>query len=262
VPAHSATALTVAAVLAVGSAARHTADVPAVTALLLADKSSRRLDSLKLLAGRLRMGPACGSGSRPAASAIESGIAGSWPPMAAWLATQRDGDHPELWIRVNAAARLLADDVHAVIGPAVTGICLPKIHTPEQVRSLGELDCAPKLASIRPLTNGSCSPSVSRSSAMTVPLTRGLVFASTRVARWWMKPSSVLYVEPWSGPASWPRSLASVQDERPIAHHRKRSCRHRRRRTAPPYPRPCQVIGEHCVARTRWGHAVTPPGQV
>jgi citrate lyase subunit beta/citryl-CoA lyase len=59
--------------------------------------------------------------------------------MAAWLATQRDGDHPELWIRVNAAARLLADDVHAVIGPAVTGICLPKIHTPEQVRSLGEL---------------------------------------------------------------------------------------------------------------------------
>jgi hypothetical protein len=36
-PAHSATALTVAAVLAVASAARHTPAVPAVTALVLAD---------------------------------------------------------------------------------------------------------------------------------------------------------------------------------------------------------------------------------
>jgi citrate lyase subunit beta/citryl-CoA lyase len=59
--------------------------------------------------------------------------------VADWLATQLDGDHPELWVRVNASARLLADDVHAAVGPAVTGICLPKTHTPEQLRGLGEL---------------------------------------------------------------------------------------------------------------------------
>jgi len=59
--------------------------------------------------------------------------------VADWLATQFDGDQPELWVRVNASARLLADDLHAAVGPAVTGICLPKTHAPEQVRSLGEL---------------------------------------------------------------------------------------------------------------------------
>jgi citrate lyase subunit beta/citryl-CoA lyase len=59
--------------------------------------------------------------------------------VADWLATQRKGDQPELWVRVNASAPLLGDDVHAVVGSAVTGICLPKAHTPEQVRSLGEL---------------------------------------------------------------------------------------------------------------------------
>jgi len=58
--------------------------------------------------------------------------------VADWLATQLDSDQPELWIRVNSS-RLLADDVHAIVGPAVTGICLPKTHAPEQVRSLGEL---------------------------------------------------------------------------------------------------------------------------
>jgi citrate lyase subunit beta / citryl-CoA lyase len=59
--------------------------------------------------------------------------------VADWLATQPTRDQRELWVRVNAAARLLADDVHAVVGPAVTGICLPKTHTPEQVRRLDEL---------------------------------------------------------------------------------------------------------------------------
>jgi citrate lyase subunit beta/citryl-CoA lyase len=59
--------------------------------------------------------------------------------VADWLATLVDGAQPELWIRVNASARLPADDLHAVIGPAVTGVCLPKTHTPEQVRRLGEL---------------------------------------------------------------------------------------------------------------------------
>jgi citrate lyase subunit beta/citryl-CoA lyase len=58
--------------------------------------------------------------------------------VADWLATQRNGDQPELWVRVNSSARLLAEDVHAVVGPAVTGICLPKTHTAEQVRGLGE----------------------------------------------------------------------------------------------------------------------------
>jgi citrate lyase subunit beta / citryl-CoA lyase len=59
--------------------------------------------------------------------------------VADWLATQLGGDQPELWVRVNSSSRLLADDVHAVVGPAVTGICLPKTHTPEQVHSLGAL---------------------------------------------------------------------------------------------------------------------------
>jgi citrate lyase subunit beta / citryl-CoA lyase len=59
--------------------------------------------------------------------------------VADWLATQLDGDHPELWVRVNPAARLLADDLKVAVGPAMTGICLPKTHTPEQLRSLGEL---------------------------------------------------------------------------------------------------------------------------
>jgi citrate lyase subunit beta / citryl-CoA lyase len=69
--------------------------------------------------------------------------------VADWLATQPSGGHPELWVRVNASARLLADDVDAVVGSAVTGICLPKTHTPEQVRSLGEsLGAAERQASL------------------------------------------------------------------------------------------------------------------
>jgi citrate lyase subunit beta/citryl-CoA lyase len=59
--------------------------------------------------------------------------------VADWLAAQLNGDQPELWVRVNASSRLLADDVHAVVGPAVTGICVPKPHSAEQVRKLGEL---------------------------------------------------------------------------------------------------------------------------
>jgi citrate lyase subunit beta/citryl-CoA lyase len=59
--------------------------------------------------------------------------------VADWLATQLNGDQPELWVRINSSARLLADDVPAVVGPVVTGICLPKTHTPDQVRSLGEM---------------------------------------------------------------------------------------------------------------------------
>ena len=69
--------------------------------------------------------------------------------VADWLATQLDSDQPELWVRVNASDRLLADDVHAVVGPVVTGICLPKTHTSEQVRSLGEmLSAAERRASL------------------------------------------------------------------------------------------------------------------
>jgi citrate lyase subunit beta / citryl-CoA lyase len=59
--------------------------------------------------------------------------------VADWLATQLDSDHPGLWVRVNASAGLLADDLRAAVGPAVRGICLPKTHSPEQLRSLGEL---------------------------------------------------------------------------------------------------------------------------
>jgi citrate lyase subunit beta/citryl-CoA lyase len=65
--------------------------------------------------------------------------------VADWLATQLDGDQPELWVRVNPS-RLLADDVHAVVGPVVTGICLPKTHAPVQVRSLGEMVVAAEQA--------------------------------------------------------------------------------------------------------------------
>jgi citrate lyase subunit beta / citryl-CoA lyase len=69
--------------------------------------------------------------------------------VAYWLATQHNRDQPELWVRVNASARLLAEDVHAVVGPAVTGICLPKTHTAEQVRNLGEvLGAAERQASL------------------------------------------------------------------------------------------------------------------
>jgi citrate lyase subunit beta / citryl-CoA lyase len=59
--------------------------------------------------------------------------------VAEWLATGPDGDQPELWVRVNASSGRLTEDVHAVVGPAVAGICLPKTNTPEQVRMLGEL---------------------------------------------------------------------------------------------------------------------------
>jgi citrate lyase subunit beta / citryl-CoA lyase len=58
--------------------------------------------------------------------------------VADWLATQSGDSQAELWVRVDPS-RLLADDVRAVVGPAVTGICLPKTHAPEQVRSLGEM---------------------------------------------------------------------------------------------------------------------------
>ncbi len=68
--------------------------------------------------------------------------------VADWLATQLDGDQPELWVRVNSSSRLLADDVHAVVGPAVTatGILSARaIAEQPRVRQLGlgELDlCA------------------------------------------------------------------------------------------------------------------------
>jgi citrate lyase subunit beta/citryl-CoA lyase len=58
--------------------------------------------------------------------------------VANWL-SRLDGDQPQLWVRVNGSPRLLVEDVHAVVGPAVTGICLPKTHAPEQLGSLGEL---------------------------------------------------------------------------------------------------------------------------
>ncbi len=87
---------------------------------------------------------ALGSGADAIIADLEDAVAPSAKAnarrtVADWLATQLDGDHPELWVRVNASARLLDDDVHAVVGPAVRGICLPKTHTPEQVRGLGEL---------------------------------------------------------------------------------------------------------------------------
>jgi citrate lyase subunit beta / citryl-CoA lyase len=84
------------------------------------------------------------SGADAIIADLEDAVAPSAKPnarriVADWLATQPSGDQPELWVRVNSSARLLADDVDAVIGSALTGICLPKSHTPEQVRSLGEL---------------------------------------------------------------------------------------------------------------------------
>jgi citrate lyase subunit beta / citryl-CoA lyase len=87
---------------------------------------------------------ALGSGADAIIADLEDAVAPSAKAdarrmVADWLATQLDGDHPELWVRVNASARLLADDVHAAVGPAVTGVCLPKSHTPEQIRRLGEL---------------------------------------------------------------------------------------------------------------------------
>ena len=43
------------------------------------------------------------------------------------------------------------------------------------------------------------------------------MFASVRMARWWMKPSSAPHVESWPGLAARPSSLASLEDERPVA---------------------------------------------
>jgi citrate lyase subunit beta/citryl-CoA lyase len=59
--------------------------------------------------------------------------------VAEWLATRTAGDQPELWVRVNASSRWLTEDVHAVVAPAVVGFCLPKTHTPEQLRMFDEL---------------------------------------------------------------------------------------------------------------------------
>ena len=57
--------------------------------------------------------------------------------VASWL-SRLDGDQPQP-VRVNGSPRLLVEDVRAVVGPAVTGICLPKTQGPEQLGSLGEL---------------------------------------------------------------------------------------------------------------------------
>jgi len=57
---------------------------------------------------------------------------------------------------------------------------------------------------------------------MTVPLTRASVSASTRMAIWWIEPSLARHVECWHGLAARPRSLASLEDEQPVAPSRKK----------------------------------------
>jgi citrate lyase subunit beta/citryl-CoA lyase len=87
---------------------------------------------------------ALGSGADAIIADLEDAVATSSKVdarrvVAHWLATELDGDQPELWVRVNPSPRRLTEDVHAVVAPAVAGICLPKTHAPEQVRDLGEL---------------------------------------------------------------------------------------------------------------------------
>jgi citrate lyase subunit beta / citryl-CoA lyase len=86
---------------------------------------------------------ALGSGADAIIADLEDAVAPSAKAnarhlVANWL-SRLDGDQPQLWVRVNGSPRLLVEDVHAVVGPAVTGICLPKTQGPEQLRSLGEL---------------------------------------------------------------------------------------------------------------------------
>ncbi|MGH9109636.1 MAG: HpcH/HpaI aldolase/citrate lyase family protein [Acidimicrobiales bacterium] len=67
--------------------------------------------------------------------------------VAGWLA--RAGDHAEgrapveIWVRVNAVGSArpqdIGDDVAAVVGPALAGICLAKTQSAEDVELLGEL---------------------------------------------------------------------------------------------------------------------------
>jgi citrate lyase subunit beta / citryl-CoA lyase len=86
---------------------------------------------------------ALGSGADAVIADLEDAVAPSAKAnarqlVADWLG-RLDGDQPQLWVRVNSSPRLQAEDVHAVVGPAVTGICLPKTPGPDQLGSLGEL---------------------------------------------------------------------------------------------------------------------------
>jgi citrate lyase subunit beta/citryl-CoA lyase len=64
--------------------------------------------------------------------------------VADWLATRTGTDQPEIWVRVNAS-QLMTEDVRAVIGPSLAGLCLPKVDGPEQILRLDELTTAGEL---------------------------------------------------------------------------------------------------------------------
>lgn len=55
-----------------------------------------------------------------------------------WLTGRKTGERPAVWVRVNHDDRM-ADDVMAVIAPGLSGICLPKVDTPERVEALDEV---------------------------------------------------------------------------------------------------------------------------
>jgi citrate lyase subunit beta/citryl-CoA lyase len=58
--------------------------------------------------------------------------------VAGWLAGRIADSGPQIWVRVNHS-QLMTEDVHVVVAPALTGLCLPKVDDPEPIKRLDEL---------------------------------------------------------------------------------------------------------------------------
>lgn len=70
---------------------------------------------------------------------LEDGVAETARPVAieavrAWL-SERAEDGVQRWVRINAGERGLAD-LHAVFGPGLFGICVPKVYGPADVTAV------------------------------------------------------------------------------------------------------------------------------
>lgn len=81
-------------------------------------------------------------GVAPASKTVARGVVAGWlgalrDKVAIGRAVRRTPE-VELWVRVNPG-ELLADDVGAVVGPGLTGICLPKAESVGQLCALDDL---------------------------------------------------------------------------------------------------------------------------
>jgi citrate lyase subunit beta/citryl-CoA lyase len=88
-----------------------------------------------------------GNASRRQADAViadlEDGVAPSAKTearraAAGWLADRSRGELPSVWVRVNPG-KSLTKDIHATVLPALSGICLPKVRSPQQVQAVDGL---------------------------------------------------------------------------------------------------------------------------